>query len=320
MSGYPDTVVRIWLAAAGGLAAALFLTPFGRWLMRLVGAIDMPSGRRVHAVPTPRGAGWVMVVGLVLGLFISGTPFATPLLGVFAGLALIVPLALIDDIWSLPPLPRLAGQLLAAIIAWGLGVRIEGISNIFAPWLPTAYVSLGWFSLPATVFWLVLLTNAVNWLDGLDGLAAGVSAIAAGTLSYMGYLAGMTDVACAAAALCGGALGFLRYNFSPASVFMGDVGSMSLGFVLASISVIGAFKTAAAGALAVPLLVGGLPIYDALSTLWGRWRRGQPLYVADKTHVHHRLLGRGLSSVQTVLLLYGITAILCLAAIIVWRS
>ncbi len=311
--------LRITLAFVGGLAIALFLTPFARWLMRKIGAIDWPRGRHIHSVPTPRGAGWVMVLGLLCGLFISWTPASGPFLGIWAGLAILAPLALLDDVWALPPAPRLVGQVIAACLAWQLGVRIEGVTNPLAFLTSHNYLSLGWLSLPATVFWLVLLTNAVNWLDGLDGLAAGVSSIAAATFAYMAFIAGMSDVACAAAALCGASLGFLRYNFSPASVFMGDVGSMSLGFVLACLAVVGAFKTTAVSALAVPLLVSGVPLYDALSTLWGRWRRGQPLYVADKTHVHHRLLGRGLTPLQTVLVLYGITAVLCILAVLIWR-
>jgi UDP-GlcNAc:undecaprenyl-phosphate GlcNAc-1-phosphate transferase len=260
-----------------------------------------------------------MVVALFFALFLSGTCISGPLVGVVAGLGLLMPLAMMDDIWGLPPLQRLAGQCVAAALAWSLGVRVEGITNPLAPWVAPDYLAFGWLSLPATVLWLVLLTNAVNWLDGLDGLAAGVSSIAAGTLAYMAYLAGMTDVACVAAGLCGAALGFLRYNFTPASVFMGDVGAMSLGFVLACVAVIGAFKTTAAGALAVPVLVGGLPLYDVISTLWGRWRRGQALHAGDRTHVHHRLLGRGLTTLQVVLLLYAVTAGLCAAAIFVWR-
>jgi UDP-GlcNAc:undecaprenyl-phosphate GlcNAc-1-phosphate transferase len=311
---------RIVVAGVGALVVALLLTPAARWLMGRLGAWDLPGGRHVHDKPTPRGAGWVMVLGFLFGLWLALTPFSGPLLGMVLGLAVLVPLCLLDDVWRVPPLPRLLGQVLAASLAWRFGVRIEGISNPAAALLGPPYLALGWISWPATVLWLVLMTNAVNWLDGIDGLAAGVTAIAAAALAYMAYLAGMTEVACAAAALAGGALGFLRYNFSPASVFMGDAGSMALGFLLASVATVGAFKTTAAGALAGALLVSGVPLYDALSTMWGRWRRGQPLHVPDRTHVHHRLLARGLTTVQAVLLLYGATAILCLLAITIWRT
>ncbi len=319
MNGYPNAVERILLAAAGALAVALVLTPVARWLMRRLGIVDMPRGRHHHHAPTPVGAGWAISVALFFGLFLSDTSVSGPIAGLAAGLGLLIPLTLIDDIWGLPALQRLAGQAVAAGIAWSLGVRIEGVTNLVVPWFGASYVALGWLSLPATVVWLVLLTNAVNWLDGIDGLAAGVSAIAAATLACMAYLAGMTDVGCIAAALCGAALGFLRYNFTPASVFMGDVGAMALGFVLACLAAIGAFKTTAAGALAAPLLIGGLPLYDVVSTMWGRWRRGQALHAGDRTHVHHRLLGRGLTALQAVLVLYGVTAVLCVAALFIWR-
>ncbi|MCD6351886.1 MAG: undecaprenyl/decaprenyl-phosphate alpha-N-acetylglucosaminyl 1-phosphate transferase [Armatimonadetes bacterium] len=319
MSGYFNPLMRVLLAGVGAGAFALLATPLARWVMRRAGVVDVPRGRHQHERPVPVGTGWALVAALFFGMFLSGTPVEGPAWGMVAGLAVLMPLALLDDIWGLPALQRLAGQVVAACLAWSLGVRIEGITNLLAPWLSHHYMALGWLSSPATVLWLVLLTNAVNWLDGLDGLAAGVSAIAAATLSYMGYLAGMTDVACVAAALAGAALGFLRYNFAPASVFMGDVGAMSLGFILACVAVTGAFKTTAAGALLAPLLVGGLPLYDVFSTMWGRWRRGQALHAADRTHVHHRLLGRGLTTLQTVLVLYAVTAVLCLVAVVFWR-
>ncbi|MGD9519017.1 MAG: glycosyltransferase family 4 protein [Armatimonadota bacterium] len=319
MSGYPNPVARILLAAVGALAVALVLTPPARWIMRRIGAVDVPRGRHHHKVPTPVGVGWVIPLGLFFGLFLSDTAVSGPIVGVAAGLALLVPLTLLDDLWGLPPQQRLLGHIIVAGLAWSFGVRIEGITNLVAPWFSDNYIALGWLSLPATVLWIVLMINALNWLDGLDGLAAGVSSIAAMTLAYMAYLAGMTDVGCLAAALCGAGLGVLRYNFSPASVFIGDVGAMSLGFVLACVAVVGAFKTTAASALAVPLLVGGLPIYDVFSTMWGRWRRGQSLQAGDRTHVHHRLISRGFTTIQAVLTLYAVTAVLCLLAVLIWR-
>jgi UDP-GlcNAc:undecaprenyl-phosphate GlcNAc-1-phosphate transferase len=135
----------------------------------------------------------------------------------------------------------------------------------------------------------------------------------------MGFSGGMADVACLAAAVSGACLGFLRYNFPPASIFMGDVGAMSLGFTLACLATTGAFKSTAVTALAAPLLVSGVPLYDVLSTMWGRWRRGAALDAADRTHVHHRLLSRGFTPLQACLLLYLATAVLCFLAILLWR-
>jgi UDP-GlcNAc:undecaprenyl-phosphate GlcNAc-1-phosphate transferase len=319
MTGAADLARITWFAGAGGLALALFLTPLVARLMRRLGALDVPGGRHGHDRPTPRGGGLALVAGLVFGFWLSGLPFAGPLKGLLAGLAVLVPLCLLDDIWRLPPRPRLLGQIIAASLAWRFGIRIEGVTNILSHFFGQHYLSLGLISWPVTVLWLVALTNAMNWIDGVDGLAAGVAAIAAATFAYMGFGGGMADVACLAAAVAGASLGFLRYNFSPASVFMGDVGAMSLGFTLAALATTGAFKSTAVTALAAPLLVSGVPLYDVISTMWGRWRRGQALDAADRTHVHHRLLGRGFSPVQTCLLLYLVTALLCFVAILLWR-
>ncbi len=312
--------IQLLLTAAGAAILSLLLTPLARSIMRRLGAVDQPGGRRVHTQPTPRGAGWAIIISALLAAWISGGEGNGLLRGLLAGLSVLVPVCIIDDIWGLPPLQRLVAQVVAATLAWKFGVRIEGVTNILSPLVGPHYIGLGYLSLPATVVWLVLMTNALNWLDGLDGLAAGVCAIASATVAYMAYCAGMTGVAVTAAAIAGACLGFLRYNFHPASVFMGDTGSMSLGLMLAAVSAAGAFKTAAAGSLLVPLLIGGLPLYDAITTMWGRWRRGQPLYIADRTHVHHRLLDRGLTVVQAVLLLYAATAALCVVAVLIWKS
>ncbi len=303
----------------GGLAGALMLTPlFGKIMMRL-GAVDYPGGRHQHEKPTPRGAGLAIVIGFLFAVWLSGNGMAGAFRGLLAGLAVLVPICLLDDFFRLPPLPRLVAQIVAAALAWQFGVRIEGVTNLLAQRVGQPYLPLGWLSLPATVLWIVLLTNAVNWLDGLDGLAAGVCAITSATLAYMGYVAGRAEVAAAAAGLCGASLGFLRYNFAPARVFMGDTGSMFLGFSIACIATVGAFKSTALTALVAPLLAAGVPLYDIVSTSLGRIRRGQPVYEADRTHVHYRLVDRGLKPVQAVLVLYAVTAALCAVAVIIWR-
>ena len=314
-----ELTIQVLLTGLGAALLSLLLTPLARSIMRRIGAVDEPGGRHVHTKPTPRGAGWAIVLSALFAAWLSGGDGNSLLHGLVAGLSVLVPVCIIDDIWGLPPLQRLLAQLVAATLAWKFGVRVEGITNLLSPVVGPVYLGLGWLSLPVTVLWLVLMTNAVNWLDGLDGLAAGVCAIASATVAYMACSAGMSPVAVMAAAIAGACLGFLRYNFHPASVFMGDTGSMALGLMLAAVSTAGAFKTATAGSLLVPLLIGGLPLYDALTTMWGRWRRGQPLYVADRTHVHHRLLDRGYNVVQAVLVLYAATAALCIAAIVIWR-
>jgi len=236
------------------------------------------------------------------------------------GSVMLLGVCLVDDIVGLPALPRFAGQILVAIVAYVWGVQWSGFTNPLSIFGEYHYISLGWLSGPLTVLWIVLVINAINWLDGLDGLAAGVSAIAALTLTVMAWDSAFYAVAIPALALAAACIGFLPYNFEPARIFMGDTGAMFLGYMLASLSVAGAFKSPTAVAVFVPLLVLGVPIFDSVSTIWKRLRQGKAIYAADKQHLHHRLLDRGLSARQAVLVIYGLTAILCVVAITLWTK
>jgi UDP-GlcNAc:undecaprenyl-phosphate GlcNAc-1-phosphate transferase len=181
------------------------------------------------------------------------------------------------------------------------------------------FIVMGALELPVTVLWIAFMTNAMNWLDGLDGLAGGISSIAAFTLALVAANNAQTlAIVVPVAALAGSTLGFLRYNFPPASIFMGDTGAMFLGYMLASLSVIGAVKGPAAVVLVVPLLVLGLPLYDSASTMFNRLRQGRPIYHADRGHLHHRLRDSGLSVRETVLFMYAISGLLCVIALGVW--
>ncbi|MBC7287520.1 MAG: undecaprenyl/decaprenyl-phosphate alpha-N-acetylglucosaminyl 1-phosphate transferase [Armatimonadetes bacterium] len=238
----PSHALRVLLTGTGAVILALLLTPLSRSVMRRVGAIDLPGGRRVHTKPTPRGAGWAIIVAALLATWLAAGGSNGLLTGILAGLSVLLPLCIIDDIWGLPPLQRLIGQLVAAALAWRFGIKVEGVTNFLSFLGGPHYLSLGWLSAPVTIIWLVFMMNAVNWLDGLDGLAAGICAISASAVAYMAYVAGMTHVAVAAAALAGACAGFLRYNFHPASVFMGDTGAMPLGLMLAAISTAAALR------------------------------------------------------------------------------
>lgn len=190
-------------------------------------------------------------------------------------------------------------------------VRIDFITDPFGDFLYLEYLAA-----PATVFWIVGLTNTVNLIDGLDGLAAGVAVIASITIFLVALQQEVMVVALFTAALAGSALGFLRYNFNPARIFMGDTGSMFLGFILAGISVIGAVKCAATIALIVPILALGVPIMDTTFAIIRRYRGGVPIFKPDKGHLHHRLLDLGFSQKQAVLLMYVISALLGLSAVV----
>ncbi len=307
------------LVGAGiALVCSLLLTPVVQRLAQRTGIVDRPSERRVHKRLVPTAGGVAIYIAFWLAVAAVAWPPGRTQLGMFIASTLLLLLCLLDDIYSLHPAPRLIGQFLVAVIAFQWGVRIEGLTNPLALLPGQHYLAVGWLSGPLTVLWIIFVINAINWLDGLDGLAAGVCAIAATTLTIMAASAHMPTVAVMGAALAAACLGFLPYNFAPARIFMGDTGAMFLGFVLACISVIGAFKSTTVLAVVVPLLVLGVPLGDAVVTVFRRARRRQPIYNADKSHFHHRLLARGLSMTQAVLVIYAISIALCAVALGIW--
>ncbi len=307
------------LALLVGLALALLLTPVVEKIAPRIGALDRPALRHVHEKVTPTGGGLAIFVAFWLAVVVGGAFRHTPeIVGIFVGSVVLVAVCLADDIRKLHWAPRLVSQIIVAIIVIQWGVRIEGITNPLALWGVSPYLALGRWSGPLTVFWIVFMINAINWIDGLDGLAAGVCTIAAATFTVMAVSGGLGAVGVLGAAMAGACLGFLPYNFSPARIFMGDTGAMFLGYMLAYISISGPFKSTAVLAVLVPFLVMGVPIYDTLITGIKRITQGKPVYNADRTHLHHRLLDRGLSVTQTVLVYYAITGVLCALALGLW--
>jgi UDP-GlcNAc:undecaprenyl-phosphate GlcNAc-1-phosphate transferase len=216
-------------------------------------------------------------------------------------------IGLADDLFNLSPLNRLVMQFSVAFLAWQAGVRIDFLSIPFGDLL-----QIHWLSLPVTLLWLVGMANAINWIDGLDGLAAGVSGISAVVILIVTLVMGQPAAAIIAAALAGGALGFLRYNFNPAQIFMGDGGAYFMGFTLAGVAVIGLAKTTAVTTVAVtavllPYLILAVPLLDMSTVIISRLKRGKSPFVADKRHLHHRLLKAGISHRLTVLFIYALT-------------
>jgi UDP-N-acetylmuramyl pentapeptide phosphotransferase/UDP-N-acetylglucosamine-1-phosphate transferase len=227
-------------------------------------------------------------------------------------------IGLADDLFALPPLPRLAGQVLVAMAVWNQGVRIGSIELPFGliggdpiVFLPDP------LSVLATVIWLVGITNAINWLDGLDGLAAGVSGIAAVGLLSVSFSLNQPAAGLLAAALAGSCLGFLRHNFNPARIFMGDGGSYFLGFALAAISIVGPAKGLTSVSLLLPLLILSLPLADMSAVIMGRLSEGRSPFYPDRRHLHHRLLRAGFSHRRTVVLIYAFTQWLAALALVV---
>jgi UDP-GlcNAc:undecaprenyl-phosphate GlcNAc-1-phosphate transferase len=323
------------------LVAALItwgVTPLVGKLAERCGAIAVPRDRDVHETPTPRWGGVAIYLGVVTAavITISYRHFATGgangwtrhLVGVLVAGTFIGLLGMLDDLKDLRALWQALAILAAGGILIAFGVRVEGITNPFVHGRPGAYLPTQWMeiSLPIsillTLFWVFLVTKTVDAIDGLDGLAAGVCAISAATLALLAAASRAPEgpaLALLAAAVVGGCVGFLRHNYSPARIFMSTVGAQFLGLTLASLSILGTFKIAAAISVLVPLLVLGVPIFDYGIVLFKRFVSKAPLTKADRRHLHHRLLDRGLTKQQAVWVIYGCTATLCVVAIILFK-
>lgn len=305
------------LLIAAAVAAAL-TWPVRALAFRL-GAVAHPGGRHVHQKVTPTAGGLAIYAGFWVTVLIRlGIPQG-PLLGMLIGSAVLLVICLVDDIRNLSPLPRLLGQFVVALIAYQCGVRIEGLTNPVSWFDGYHYLPLGMWAAPLTILWIMTVTNAINWLDGLDGLVAGVAAMASLTIMLGSFATANPMVGILAAAMAGACLGFLPFNFNPARIFMGDTGAMFLGFMLACISVVGPIKGPTAVTLLVPLLVLGVPLVDTVSAVVRRLSQGKSPFAADRGHIHHRLIDRGLTMRQAVLTIYVITALLCWLALEVWR-
>lgn len=291
------------------LAVAYFLTPRIIEVAVKAGAMDAPDARKVHTKPIPRMGGLAIYAGFVLAVLAS-MHVSREIFGLLMGGTVILIVGMIDDLRQLSAKTKLLGQIVAASVLIFFDIRIDWITNPFGE-----MVYVDFLSVPLTILWVVGLTNTVNLIDGLDGLAAGVSTIASVTILLVALQQDFWIVAILTAALAGSALGFLQYNFNPAKIFMGDTGSMFLGYMLAAISVIGAVKSAATIALIVPIVALGLPIMDTAFAIIRRYMSGRPIFKPDRGHLHHRLLEMGFSQKQAVLLMYVISGCLGLSAI-----
>ena len=294
---------------------ALITTPVVRSLAFKVGAVDVPKdSRRMHKRPIPRMGGLAIFFGFILSVLIF-LPLDDQLRGMLLGSVIIVILGIFDDIYALPAKPKFLIQILSALIAVMMGNRVYFLSNINI-FSSEPYWELGWLSIPFSVFWIVGITNAVNLIDGLDGLACGVSTISSTTLLVIALTVAEPEVAILMAALAGSCLGFLPYNLNPAKIFMGDTGSTFLGFILATVSIQGLFKFYTIISFAVPFLMLGLPIFDTCFAILRRLAKGQSPMAPDRGHIHHRLIDMGFSQKQTVAVLYVVSAILGLSAVV----
>ena len=325
ISSRPDLAALLAFAIAAGATA--LIVPSVRRIGLRWGLTDEPDPRKQHTAPMVRLGGAGIVGGFVLALlliWVMGGFVELPpqrdgqIWTTIAGALCFYVIGLADDLFALPPLPRLLGQLLVAGAVWDQGVRIGAIDLPFGPLgAPTGWIPLpDSLSLAATLIWLVGITNAINWLDGLDGLAAGVSGIAAIGLLSVSYSLNQPAPGLLAAALAGSCLGFLRHNFNPARIFMGDGGSYFLGFALASISIVGPAKGLTSVSLLLPLLILSLPLADMSAVIMGRLSQGRSPFYPDRRHLHHRLLRAGFSHRRTVVLIYAFTQWLAALALV----
>lgn len=295
-------------------------TPLAKRLSFKIGAVDVPKdNRRMHKEPKALLGGLAIFYGFLISVLCFGN-FVLPsgrlnmnLLGILIGSVIVVILGVFDDVKPRPAIFKFFIQLAAASIPVCLGVRVIAITN---PFTGTLFTLPLWISYLGSILWIVGVTNAVNLIDGLDGLAAGVSSIAAVALLSVLLIEHTTSLTLLvmAAALAGACFGFLPYNFNPAKLFMGDTGATFLGYILACISIQGPFKTYVA--FAVPFLVLGLPIFDTLFAIVRRLLKGQSIMTPDRGHLHHRLIDRGFSHRTTVIILYGLSAVLAISGIV----
>lgn len=307
MVKYKPVMVIYLLTFLLAFLVTYFATPVVEKLALKIKAVDHPNDRKVHSKPIPRLGGLAIYLGFMAAVgaaFLAAKFYGSQLnyaVGagiIFAGTILMV-VGMFDDVHTLRPTTKLVWQIIAALIVIYFGVEIDFLSNPF-----NGIVTIGILAIPLTLLWIVGITNAINLIDGLDGLATGVTAISAITLFFVALRTHQIGAAILMLALCGASLGFLRFNFFPASIFLGDSGSMFLGFILASSAIIGVLKTTLVVALVIPLLILGVPIFDTLFAIGRRLGTGKHPFEADNKHIHHLLLRAGFNKREAVLAIY----------------
>jgi UDP-GlcNAc:undecaprenyl-phosphate GlcNAc-1-phosphate transferase len=291
---------------------SFFFTPVARQLAFKLGILDIPKDdRKVHKEPIPYLGGAAIYASAIFTMLIFSELDKTSV-SIMIGGTVVFLIGLIDDINDISPKLKLAGQIIAAMIAVYGGAKINYITN---PIPGYNVIYLEHFATPISILWIVGITNTINLVDGLDGLASGVAAISASTMMFMASISGFDYILLECAVIAGSSLGFLPYNFNPAKIFMGDTGSLFLGYMLAVISILGFLKTVTLAAIIIMVLVLGIPLFDTFFAIVRRIRNKKPIMEADRGHVHHRLLAKGFTQRQTVLILYIVSILFGAAAI-----
>ena len=314
--------MSFWIYIVGFMAScvmALGFTPVVKRFALWSGAVAIPNHRSVHTKIMPQMGGLAIFFAFVCAYFIiapatSGYNMKVAL-GLLVGGSIIVLVGALDDRFVLTARVKLLGQIIAASVVVAFGLQVDFVQLPFGD----AIGLNNWVGIPITILWIVGVTNAINLIDGLDGLSAGVSGIATATIMVLSIMMGNYAVALICAVLLGSIVGFLYYNFHPAKIFMGDTGALFLGFCLATLSILG-YKQATVVSLLVPILILGVPLSDTIIAILRRKLNNKPIFAPDKGHLHHCLMQLGFSTRKTVLIIYGISAIFGLGAILLSQA
>lgn len=312
---------RALLAFFVSLATVLIVTPIVKKFAIKIGAVDQPNKRKVHDKVMPRMGGLAIFIGVVAGALAGGLFLHNKITAISVGAVLIVILGIFDDKYNLSARFKFLVQVLVACLIVSTGLKMDFFS---VPFL-TDRIELGWMAYPLTVLWIVGITNAINLIDGLDGLAAGISVIGLSTIAVMAFSADKILILSLSLVVIGSTIGFLFYNFHPAKIFMGDTGSLFLGYMISVLSLLGLYKSVTLFSVVVPVIILGVPIFDTTFAIIRRILNKQPISSPDKSHIHHRLMAFGLSHRMAVIVIYMIGLVFSLSAILltsatIWLS
>ncbi|UXR69986.1 MULTISPECIES: MraY family glycosyltransferase [unclassified Staphylococcus] len=295
------------------MIVSLIITPVVIAVSKKLDIVDKPNFRKVHTKPISMMGGAVILISFFIGVWL-GHPIERETKPLLLGAIVIYLVGLIDDLYDIKPIFKLLGQIVAASIVVMYGVTIDFIS---LPIGPTIY--FGWFSIPFTIIWFVAIINAINLIDGLDGLAAGISTIAYITIAFIAILQGNIFIIMICSVQIGALLGFLVFNFHPAKIFLGDNGALLLGFIIGFVSLLG-FKNITLISLFFPVVILAVPFIDTLFAMIRRVKKGQRIMQADKSHLHHKILELGYTHRQTVILIYAIAILFSVVSVILYLS
>ena len=310
-------MLKAILVFLGAIAITAILTPICIKIAPKIGAMDIPKdSRRMHNKPMPRFGGIAIFCGAML-VFCVLHPLNTQYIGVAIGTSMVLVLGIVDDLKNIPPKVKLAGQIVCALVIWFFSIRFSGMANFF-PIGPEYIVFPTVVSIIVTVCWIIGITNALNLIDGLDGLAGGISFISCLSIAYSAYYTERFETCIIILSIAGACLGFLIFNFHPAKIFMGDGGSMVLGFLLASVSLCGdtPSKSITLFSVMIPLIILAVPVFDTVFAILRRVINHKPIMQADRGHIHHRMMAKGYGQKRTVIGLYCVSAIMGMSGIL----